>query len=93
MKSTWLSGISHHSEQFGVLCLWIVGFVQTVLLYLPDFSYVEVGKAVSLNSLDSVDDNLDWSFPEILGGLDSEMEEWNLENLGLDSEGLGCLAG
>ena len=39
---------------------------------------MEVGKAVSLNSLDSVDDNLDWSFPEILG---------------LDSEGLGCLAG
>ena len=54
---------------------------------------MEVGKAVSLNSLDSVDDNLDWSFPKILGGLDSEMEEWNLENLGLDSEGLGCLAG
>ena len=53
---------------------------------------MEVGKAVSLNSLDSVDDNLDWSFLEILGGLDSEMEEWNLENLGLDREGLGCLA-
>ena len=48
---------------------------------------------MSFDSLGSVDDDLDWSFPEILGGLDYEMEEWNLENLGLDSEGLGCLAG
>ena len=54
---------------------------------------MEVGKAVRFDSLGSVDDDLDWSFPEILGGLDSEMEEWNLENLGLDSECLGCLEG
>ena len=54
---------------------------------------MEVGKAVSFDSLGSVDDDLDWNFLEILRGLDSEMEELNLENLGLDSEGLGCLAG
>ena len=53
---------------------------------------MEVGKAVSFDSLGLVDDDLDWNFLEILGGLDSEMGEWNLENLGLDSEGLGCLA-
>ena len=54
---------------------------------------MEVGKAMSFDSLGSVDDDLDWNFLEILGGLDSKMEEWNLENLGLDSEGLGFLAG
>ena len=54
---------------------------------------MEVGKDVSFDSLGSVDDDLDWSFPEILGGLDSEMEEWHLENLGFDNGGLGCLAG
>ena len=54
---------------------------------------MEVSKTVSFDSLGLVDDDLDWNFLEILGGLDSEMEEWNLENLGLDSEGLGCLAG
>ena len=53
---------------------------------------MEVGKAVSFDSLGLVDDDLDWNFLEILGGLDSEMEEWNLGNLGFDSEGLGCLA-
>ena len=54
---------------------------------------MEVDKAVSFDSLGSVDDDLDWSFPEILRGLDSEVEELNFENLGFDSEGLGCLAG
>ena len=53
---------------------------------------MEVGKAVSFDSLGLVDDDLDWNFLEILGDLDSEMEEWSLENLGLDSEGLDCLA-
>ena len=41
------------------MCLWIVGSVQTVLLYPPNFSYVEVDKAVGLDSLDSTDENLD----------------------------------
>ena len=36
---------------------------------------MEVGKAVSFDFLGSVDDDLDWSFPEIPGSLDSEMEE------------------
>ena len=54
---------------------------------------MEVDKAMSFDSLGLVDDDLDWSFPEILGGLDSEVEELNFENLGFDSEGLGCLAG
>ena len=53
---------------------------------------MEVGKAVSFDSLGLVDDDLDWNFLEILGDLDSEMEEWSLENLGLDSEGLDCWA-
>ena len=53
---------------------------------------MEVGKAVSSDFLGLVDDDLDWDFLEILGDLDSEMEEWNWENLGLDSEGLDCLA-
>ena len=43
---------------------------------------------MSFDSLGSVDDDLDWNFLEILGGLDSEMDELNLENLGLDREGL-----
>ena len=51
--------ISHHSRQFEILCLWIVGSVRTVLLYPPNFSYVEVGKAVGLDSLDLMDGNLD----------------------------------
>ena len=51
-----------------------------------------VGKAVSFDSLGLVDDDLDWNFLEILVELDSEMEEWSLGNLGLDSEGLDCLA-
>ena len=72
--------------------MWIVGSARTGLLYPPDFSYVEVGKAVSFGFLGLVDDDLDWGFLEILGDLDSEMEEWSLENLGLDSEGLNCLA-
>ena len=53
---------------------------------------MEVGKAVSFDFLGLVDDDLDWDFLEILGDLDSEMEEWSLGNLGLDSEGLDCLA-
>ena len=53
---------------------------------------MEVGKAVIFDSLGLVDDDLDWDFLEILGDLDSEMEEWSLENLDLDSEGFGCLA-
>ena len=53
---------------------------------------MEVSKAVSFDSLGLVDDDLDWNFLEILEGLGCEMGEWNLENLGLDSEGLGCLA-
>ena len=53
---------------------------------------MEVDKAVSFDSLGLVDDDLDWNSLEILGDLDSEMEEWSLENLSLDSEGLACLA-
>ena len=53
---------------------------------------MEVGKGVSSDSLGLVDEDIDWNFLQILRGLDSKMEEWNLENLGLDSEGLGCLA-
>ena len=41
------------------MCLWIIGYVQTMLLYPPNFSYVEVDKAVGLDSLYSMDENLD----------------------------------
>ena len=34
------------------MCLWIVGSVRTVSQYPPNFSYVEVDKAVGLDSLD-----------------------------------------
>ena len=54
---------------------------------------MEVGKAVSFDSLGLVDDDFDWNFLEILGSLGCEMGEWNLENLGLDNESLGCWAG
>ena len=53
---------------------------------------MEVGRVVSFDFLGLVDDYLDWNSLEILGDLDSEMEEWSLETLGLDSEGLDCLA-
>ena len=43
--------------------------------------------------LDLVVGNLDWDSQGTLGGLDSEMEELNWENLGFDNGGLGCLAG
>ena len=49
-----------------------------MLVYPPNFSYVEVGKAVGLDSLDLMDGNLDYGSQKILGGLDSEIEELNL---------------
>ena len=60
--------------------------------YLPNFSYVEVDKAVSLDSFDSTDGNLDYGSQEILGDLDSEMEELDLKTLGFDKWDLDCLA-
>ena len=45
--------------QFEILCLWIVESVQTMLLYPPNFSYVEVDKALGLDSLDSTNESLD----------------------------------
>ena len=44
--------------QFEILCLGIVESLQTVLLYPPNFSYVEVDKVVGLDSLDSTDESL-----------------------------------
>ena len=52
-----------------------------MLLYPPNFSYVEVDKAVGLDSLDSMDGNLDFE----MGGLD-------LKNLGFNNWVLDYLA-
>ena len=54
---------------------------------------MEVDKAVVTDFLNLVVGNLDWDSQGTLGGLDSEMEELNWENLGFDNGGLGCLAG
>ena len=41
------------------MCLWIVGSVRTMSQYPPNFSYVKVDKVMDLDSLDSMDGNLD----------------------------------
>ena len=51
--------ISHHLKQFKIPCLWIVGSVRTMSQYPPNFSYVEVDKAMGLDSLDLTDGTLD----------------------------------
>ena len=53
--------------------------------YPPNFSYVEVDKAVGLDFLDLMDGNLDWGSQEILEDLDSETEGLDLENLGFEN--------
>ena len=53
--------------------------------YPPNFSYVEVDKAVDLGSLDLTDGNLDWGSQEILKDLDSETEGLGLKNLGFEN--------
>ena len=53
--------------------------------YPPNFSYVEVDKAVGLDFLDLVDGNLDWGSQEILEDLDYETEGMDLENLGFEN--------
>ena len=60
--------------------------------YPPNFYYVEVDKVVGLDSLDLTDGNLDKGSQEILGDLDSKMEELDLKNLGFDKWDLDCLA-
>ena len=60
--------------------------------YPPNFSYVEVDKAVGLDSLDLLDENLGWGSQGILEDLDSEMEELDLKNPGFDNRVLDCLA-
>ena len=60
--------------------------------YPPNFSYVEVDKAVDLDFLDLMDGNLDWGSQEILEDLDSEMEGLDLKNLGFDNWVLDFLA-
>ena len=60
--------------------------------YPPNFSYVEVDKAVDLDSLDLTDGNLDLRSQEILEDLDSETEGLDLKNLGFDNWGVSCLA-
>ena len=59
--------------------------------YPPNFSYVEVDKAVGSDSLDLTNGNLDYGSQEILEDLDSEMEELDLKNLDFNKWGLGCL--
>ena len=54
---------------------------------------MEVDKAVVMDVLDLVVGSLDWDSQGTLGSLDSEMEEVNWGNLGLDNGGLGWLAG
>ena len=44
--------------QFEIQCWWIVGSGQTMSQYPPNFSYVEVDKAVGLDFLDLMDGNL-----------------------------------
>ena len=78
--------------QFKIQCLQIVGFVRTMSQYPPNFSYVEVDKAAGLDSLYSTDGNLDYGSQEILGDLDSEMEESDLKNHGFDNWVLHCSA-
>ena len=60
--------------------------------YPPNFSYVEVDKDMGLDSLDLTDGTLDLGSQEILGDLDSEIEELDLKNLGFDKWDLDCLA-
>ena len=70
---------------FEIQCLWIVGSIQTVSQYPPNFSYVEVDKAVGLDFFDLIDGNLDWSSQEILEDLDFETEGLGLQNLGFEN--------
>ena len=60
--------------------------------YPPNFSYVEVDKAVDLDSLDLTDGNLGSGSQEILEDLDFGTRELGLKRLGLGSWGIGCLA-
>ena len=60
--------------------------------YPPNFSYVEVDKAVGLNSLEKRGGNLDYDSQEILEDLDFGMEGLDLKSISLGSWGLGCLA-
>ena len=59
--------------------------------YPPNFSYVEVDKAVGLDFLDFMDGNPYWGSQEILEDLDSETEGLDLKNLGFQNWDLGCL--
>ena len=60
--------------------------------YPPNFSYVEVDKAVGSNSLETKCGNLGYGLKEILEDLDFGTEGLDLKSLGLGSCGLGCLA-
>ena len=60
--------------------------------YPPNFSYVEVDKAVGLDSLGLTDGNLGYGSQEILKDLDYEIEGLDLKNLGFDNWVLDCLA-
>ena len=53
--------------------------------YPPNFSYVEVDKAVGLDSLDLLDENLGKGSQGILEDRDSGTEGLGLENLGLEN--------
>ena len=57
-----------------------------------NFSYVEVDKAVGLNSIEMRDGTLGSGSQEILEDLDFGTEGLDLKSLGLGSWGLGCLA-
>ena len=60
--------------------------------YPPNFSYVEVDKAVGLYSLDLTMETLIRVHKEILEDLDSKMEELDLKTLVFDKWDLDCLA-
>ena len=53
--------------------------------YPPNFSYVEVDKAVGLDFLDLMDGSLDWGSQEILEDLDSKTEGLGLKNLDFEN--------
>ena len=58
----------------------------------PEFSYVEVGKAVDFDSLEMRGENLGKDSQEILEDLDFGIEALDLKSLGFGSSGLGYLA-
>ena len=58
----------------------------------PNFSYVEVGKAEGLYSLEKRGANFGSSSQETLKDLDFGTEELDLKSLGFGSFSLGCLA-